>query len=301
MSYGSPDKLDDVEAYYTDIRHGRKPSAEEVANLRERYQAIGGRSPLLDITRRQAEALELQLKSEKLDARVYVGMKHWHPNIAEAMHEITTNVPNGELIAIPLAPHYSRMSIGGYHHAVQKALSAYHLDLRLNFVESWHLHPELLRTWEELIETGLSEFQRKDEVYVLFTAHSLPEKIQQENAPYKQQLLETSSRLAERMKLGKWGFAFQSPGHTAESWLGPDILEKLSELKAAGETSVLAAPIGFVSDHLEILFDLDVEARKRSEQLGITFKRTRMPNDSPRFISTLTSLVRSRATTMARM
>jgi protoporphyrin/coproporphyrin ferrochelatase len=294
MSYGSPNTLDEVEEYYTEIRHGRKPSAEEVANLKERYQSIGGRSPLLEITRRQADALERKLNEEGLDARVYVGMKHWEPFIAETMKEIARD-PVEKLIAIPLAPHYSKMSIGGYHEAVMKAQAKGGRQFLINLVESWHLQPELLRLWKKLIEDARSEFDGMEDAFVLFTAHSLPERILNEGDPYKQQLYETSSKLAEMATLQHWGFAFQSAGHTAEKWLGPDIIEELVELRKMEKTRVLVAPIGFVADHLEILYDLDIEAMQRAEQIGVMLKRTRLPNDSPLFIEALASLVKSRS------
>ncbi len=249
----------------------------------------------MEITRRQAEALERKLKEEGLDARVYVGMKHWEPFIAETMEEIARD-PVEKLIAIPLAPHYSKMSIGGYHEAVLKAQAEAGIEFPLDLVESWHLHPGLLSLWSRLIEDAVAEFNGMD-VFVLFTAHSLPERILQGGDPYRQQLNETSHKLAKMTSLQHWGFAFQSAGHATEKWLGPDILEKLDELREMEVTRVLVAPIGFVADHLEILYDLDVEAMQKAEQLGVRLKRTRLPNDSPLFIEALASLVKTRSET----
>lgn len=292
MSYGSPNSLDEVEAYYTDIRHGRKPLPEEVANLKERYQVIGGKSPLLEITKRQAIALEARLRGEGLDAKVHIGMKHWHPYIAEAVEKIGKE-PIGRLVAIPLAPHYSKMSIGGYSDALTRAITGHSNGFKLDFIESWHLNPSLLTLWRKLIEDGLAEYGGKEDIHLLFTAHSLPERILKEGDPYRDQLLATSSELARMVPIEKWSFAFQSAGHTSEKWLGPDILEELKSLKGQGVRKVLVAPIGFFSEHLEILYDLDIEAAETGRELDLRLKRTALPNDSPLAIEALYSLVTS--------
>ncbi len=292
MSYGSPDSLDEVEAYYTDIRHGRKPSQEEVANLKERYQAIGGKSPLLEITKRQAIALEAKLKGEGAEARVHFGMKHWHPYIVEAVQKIAKE-PIERLVAIPLAPHYSNMSIGGYRDALTKALTEHSNGFKLDFVESWHMNPSLLALWRKLIEDGLAKSGGKEDTHLLFTAHSLPERILQEGDPYRDQLLATSFELTRMVSIENWSFAFQSAGHTSEKWLGPDILEELKALKSQGVHKVLVAPVGFFSEHLEILYDIDIEAATLAREIDLTLKRTGLPNDTPLAIETLHSLVTS--------
>jgi protoporphyrin/coproporphyrin ferrochelatase len=292
MSYGSPDRLDEVEAYYTDIRHGRKPSPQEVANLRERYEAIGGKSPLLEITKRQAIALEAKLKGGGHEARVHIGMKHWHPYISEAIEEIDKE-PIERLVAIPLAPHYSKMSIGGYRDSLSKALDKHSNGFKLHFIESWHLNPSLLTLWRKLIEDGLADSGGEGDTHLLFTAHSLPERILDEGDPYRDQLLATSSELARRLSIEKWSFAFQSAGHTSEKWLGPDIIDELKALKGQGVRNVLVAPIGFFSDHLEILYDIDIEAAGLAREVNLRLKRTGLPNDTPLAIETLYSLVTS--------
>ncbi len=297
MSYGSPDNLDEVEAYYTDIRHGRKPSPEEVANLKEKYQAIGGQSPLLDIVKRQAAALERKLMEDRLSAKVYIGMKHWHPYIRGSIQEIARD-KIVKLIAVPLAPHYSKISIGGYRDAVINAQTEFAPATRIDFIDSWHLHPGLLSLWQGLVEKGLASFTDNEDVLTLFTAHSLPERILAEGDPYQHQLLETSSRIAKTLNIRSWDFAFQSAGHTSEKWLGPDILEKIRELKGRGVNRILVVPVGFFSDHLEILYDLDIEALGVAKEIGVELKRTELPNDTPSAIRALSSLVEDR-TTMA--
>lgn len=288
MAYGSPNSLDEVEAYHTQIRHGRRPSAEEVKNLIERYIAIGGRSPLLEITERQAKALEKKLNGDGIHAKVYVGMRHWHPFIAEAIQEIHSDGVRN-LVAVPLAPYYSALSIGGYQKALEKAINEIGGSVNLEFIKSWHLNPWLLMTWKMLIEDGLSKFTTGDEFFVLFTAHSLPEK---QGDPYQLQLLETSTELAKMLSIGEWGIAFQSASQTGERWLGPDILEKLHEVAKHGTKNILVAPVGFVSDNLEILYDIDVEAQGHARKIGLTLLRTELPNDSSPFLEALASVVK---------
>ncbi len=294
MAYGSPDKDEDVEAYYTHIRGGRKPTPEELENLRARYKKIGGRSPLLKTTHSTAKKLEQRLG--KQNVRVYAGMKHWHPYISETFEEISKDGVT-ELTSIALAPHYSKMSIGSYQDAVRKANEAHGNKIKLKFVDSWHLNPVFIQKWKEQItEACKSKFKGtpREQIFFLFSAHSLPERILSWNDPYKDQLLETATKLAEELELEKkqYGFAFQSAGHTSEPWLGPDILDKLKELNAMNWKNVLVIPIGFVSDHLEILFDLDIEAKELAKELGMHLERTESFNDSADFIDVLEAVVK---------
>jgi ferrochelatase len=289
MAYGSPDRLEDVEAYYTDIRGGRKPTAEEVGNLSERYKAIGGSSPLLKITEATARKLET-----KVGTRVHVGMKHWHPFISETFEQIVEDGTN-ELLAIALAPHYSKMSIGGYQDLVCRANAQHGDRIKLRFVNDWHRDPVFLEKWRERILNARKEkFSGGGRVYHLFSAHSLPERILSWNDPYRDELLETADALAQRLGVPReeYGFAFQSAGHTAEPWLGPDLLQKLEELGRAGWTEVLSIPVGFVSDHLEILYDIDVEAHELAGRIGIHLERTESFNDSDDFAEVLASVVK---------
>lgn len=295
MAYGSPDRNEDVEAYYTHIRGGRKPTQEELENLRSRYRRIGGHSPLLKVTNSTARKLEERL-SEKggLSVRVYAGMKHWHPYIAETFEEITKDGVE-ELTAIALAPHYSRMSIGSYQDAVRKTNDEHGGKVGVRFVDNWHLDSVFIEKWKGRIERALEKFPDtgRSKIFFLFSAHSLPERILSWKDPYREQLLETEENLARELRLSKeqYGFAFQSAGHTSEPWLGPDILEKLKELDAGNWKSVLVVPIGFVSDHLEILFDIDVEAQDLAKGLGMHLERTDSFNDSDDFIDVLESVI----------
>jgi ferrochelatase len=294
MAYGSPESTKDIEQYYTHIRGGRRPSSEEVQSLIQRYQAIGGSSPLLALTMSTATKLETRLND---GTRVFAGMKHWHPYIGEVIKRISEEGFTN-LMAIALAPHYSKMSIGAYQEVIKTANRAQENRIKLAFVNEWYDDPEFLTRWTKSIQTSLdSKFDKEtsEKVFVLFTAHSLPERILTWGDPYKLQLLETAETLAGKLSLkeSQYALAFQSAGHTSEPWLGPDILDKLRDLKLAGCKAVLVAPIGFVSDHLEILYDIDIEAQRLCKELGIHLERTDSFNDSDAFIEVLTSVVRS--------
>jgi ferrochelatase len=275
MAYGSPDRPEDIPAYFADIRGGRPARPEAVAELAERYRRIGGLSPLNAITEAQRAALE-----RELGLHVHLGMKHWTPWVAEAVEAALAGGAT-RLVGLVLAPHYSRISIGGYRDRLERALAG---RAELVFVESWHDHGPYLDV--------LADRVRGTDAHVVFTAHSLPERILAEGDPYRDELLATSRLVAERAGVESWSFAFQSESPTGEPWLGPDILVELEGLHARGVEKVLVAPVGFVSDHLEILWDLDVEARDKAAELGLELDRIESLNDDPAFIAALADLVR---------
>ena len=277
MAYGSPSLPEDVRPYLEDIRGGRPVSREAVEELAERYRRIGGRSPLDDVTEAQRAALE-----RELGVPVFVGMKHWQPRIAEAV-ESALAAGARRIHGLVLAPHYSRLSIGEYRERLDVAAAG---RAEVVLVESWHDHPGFLDV--------LADRVRGTDAWVVFTAHSLPERILAEGDPYREQLLETSRLVAERAGLERWSFAFQSASPTGEPWLGPDVLEELGRLHEAGVRTVLVAPVGFVSDHLEILWDLDIEARERAGELGLELERIESLNDDSAFIRALAGLVEER-------
>jgi ferrochelatase len=298
MAYGTPETPDQVEPYFTHIRGGRAPSAESVARLRQRYELVGGRTPLLDITNELRDALERELNAAAVGPtyRVYVGMKHWRPFIGDVVPRIAADGV-GELIAVALAPHYSRISIGGYRSALGEALAAITDPPRLRFIESWHLHPQFIEFTAGRVAAALSDFPRSGNgkreagVVTVFSAHSLPARIREWKDPYEAQLGESCAAVAERARVRGWRFAWQSAGLTGEPWLGPDIVDYLDTLHGEGVRRVLSVPIGFVSDHLEIMYDIDYEARRKAESLGMTLRRTRMPNADPGFVRVLASVV----------
>jgi protoporphyrin/coproporphyrin ferrochelatase len=275
MAYGSPEGIGGIRPYLADIREGGPVSDRAVDELTERYRRIGGSSPLSEITERQRAALERELRLP-----VHVGMKHSRPRIAEAVKAAEAGGAD-LIVGVVLAPHYSALSIAGYRDRLEAALAA---ATELRFVESWYDHSPYLDV--------LAGRVRGTEGHVVFTAHSLPARILAAEDPYRDQLLETSRLIAERAGLERWSFAFQSASETGEPWLGPDILEELDDLYSRGVRDVLVAPVGFVSDHLEILWDLDVEARERAAELGLELDRIESLNDNPAFIRALAELVR---------
>jgi len=274
MAYGSPSSAEDVRPYLEDVRGGRPVSDEAVAELVERYRRIGGRSPLDDVTEAQRAALE-----RELGLPVFVGMKHWRPRIAEAVEAALAGGAT-RVVGLVLAPHYSRLSVGEYRERLEAALAE---RAELVLVESWHNDAAFVDV--------LADRVRGTDAWVVFTAHSLPERILADGDPYREQLLETSRLVAERAGLERWSFAFQSASPTGEPWLGPDVLDKLERLAADGVRNVLVAPVGFVSDHLEILWDLDVEAREKAGELGLDLARIQSLNNDPSFIRALAGLV----------
>jgi ferrochelatase len=274
MAYGSPERVEDIPAYFSDIRGGRPVRQEAVDALAERYRRIGGISPLNRITEAQRSGLE-----QLTGLSVYVGMKHWHPRIHEAVERALGDGAE-QIVGLVLAPHYSGISIGGYRERLEESLDG---RAQLAFVESWHDHDPYVDL--------LAERVRGTDAHVVFTAHSLPERILDEGDPYRDQLLVTSQLVAERAGVSSWSFAFQSESPTGEPWLGPDILVELESLHVRGVPKVLVAPVGFVSDHLEILWDLDIQAREKAAELGLELNRIESLNAEPEFIRALADLV----------
>jgi ferrochelatase len=293
MAYGTPNSMDEIEPYLTDVRRGRKPSSEAVEDLRNRYERIGGHSPLLEITKDQAAAVETQLASNGLKTKVYVGMKHWHPYIREVIPQILDDGYH-RIVGLVLAPHYSVMSIGGYREALEQPTEISG-RLTVDFLESWYDHPLFHRAVHERIKEALGKFTGPDKVELVFTAHSLPERILAMKDPYPNQLQSSCRSVADLMGRKEWDFAYQSAGQSEEKWLGPDLIEYLRNLQAPrGRGGLLVIPIGFVADHLEILYDIDVEAQEFAQTHNLYLKRTESLNTNPTFISALADILRKR-------
>jgi ferrochelatase len=273
MAYGNPQAEADIAAYYTHIRGGRPPSAEALEDLTQRYRAIGG-SPLTDITRAQARAV-----AERVGMPAFLGMKHAPPFIADGAAE-ARRAGVERLVGLPLAPHYSRMSLGGYERSLRQAW-----DRDLTFIGGFHDHPAFIAAAQRLLEEALAEAPAER---LFFTAHSLPARIIAEGDPYADQLLESCRLVAAGMDLPSWEFAFQSASHTGEPWLGPDLLDAVEQ---SGARDVLVCPIGFVADHLEILYDLDVEAQRFARGKGIRLRRTQSFNARPEFVDALARVI----------
>ena len=287
MAYGTPDNADQVAAYYTHIRGGRAPSPESVARLQRRYKIVGGRTPLLDITNAVAASL-----TQMLGAHTYVGMKHWHPFIGDTIRKMSDDGIT-DVVAVPLAPHYSRISIGGYRKAVDDAIAGLSRPMTLRFVDNWHLHPQFVDLIAERVRASLARWpeRKRARVFTVFSAHSLPTRIREWDDPYERQLVDSCRAVAARAELDNWRFAFQSAGDTGEPWLGPDICDVLQTLHDEGARDVLSVPIGFVSEHLEILYDIDFEAMNKARQLDMTLRRTAMPNTDPAFVRVIAAVV----------
>lgn len=292
LAYGTPGTLDDVEPYFTHIRHGRTPSPEAVANLRARYERVGGSTPLLKLTEDVRDALQARLAAAGDTRRVYMGMKHWHPYIAEAMQTMYDDGVR-KFTGFVLAPHYSKMSIGQYRHAIDEKQKELGNPFDFTFVDHWYERPDFVAFMADTVKRGLAQFPEQDRgaVTVVFTAHSLPERIRTWNDPYEAQLQESAELVAKAAGLPGFRRAWQSAGGTGEPWIGPDILDYLDTLKAEGVKNVLQVPIGFVSDHLEVLFDIDIEAKDKAKELGMTLYRTQLPNAQPAFVEVLAGVV----------
>lgn len=282
MAYGSPERLEDVPAYYADIRGGRPIRPELLDDLVERYRAlgIGEGSPLNAITEATRAALE-----QELELPVFTGMRHWQPRIAEAAERALAGGAT-TVAGLVLAPHYSALSIGKYRALLEDALAG---RAELRFVESWSEEPGFIALLSHRV-TMLT--QGHEGRHVVFTAHSLPARILAEGDPYQEQLLGTAALVAAEAGIDEWSFSFQSESPTGEPWLGPDILDHLAALHEQGVRDVLVCPVGFVADHLEIKWDLDTEAAQRASELGMTLARIEMPNADPEFVRTLAAIVR---------
>ena len=283
LAHGTPDSLDEMPEYLTRVRGGRPPGPELVEEMRRNYAAIGGRSPLTDVTRAQAEALARELGDGR---RVYFAMRNWRPFIADVLAAASAEGCT-DLVALPLAPQYSTLSVGKYRHAVDEARPA---GVKVRFVASWHDHPGLVAAFAEKVREARA--LRPEAAFVL-TAHSLPLRAVREGDPYPLQVAATAAAVAARAGLARFRLAYQSAGRTPEPWIGPALEESLDELAREGVAEVVVAPIGFVSDHTEVLYDVDMAARDAAHRRGIALSRTASLNTSPTFIRALADIVRA--------
>lgn len=292
MAYGGPDNLNEVEPYLMDVRGYRPTSPAIVHEVRERYREIGGRSPILERTRAQADALESVLNADGKNFKVFVGMRHWHPFIKDTLAEMCKQGID-RTVGLVMAPHYSRMSIEAYFKNVEKAEA----PIQIARVTDWHLLPEYLNALVKRIRKAFERFPEsvRAEVPIIFTAHSLPERILEWDDPYPRQLHETVAALMKLLGPHPHEFAFQSAAISTESWLGPDASELISRFADEGKHNILICPIGFVCEHVEILYDVDIVYQGLAKTLGIRLERIEMLNDEPEMISGLAGLVRRAA------
>jgi len=284
MAHGTPESLDDMTEYLTRVRAGRPPSDPLIAEMRHNYEAIGGRSPLTAISRQQAEALQARLGPS---IPVWLGMRTWHPFIADALRPLAGSGIE-RVIGIPLAPQFSTLSVQKY---VEAATAALPPGIHFDCVQSFHDHPLLIEAFAERLRAALPAGGPDAGEALLFTAHSLPERVVRDGDPYAREVAETARLVAARAGVSGYQLAWQSAGRTPEPWVGPDISVVIRERAAHGTRRVLVAPIGFVCDHTEILFDIDVQAAATARGCGVALRRTESLNVLPRFIDALADLV----------
>jgi len=293
LALGGPDSVANVEPYLLDVRGGRPTPVELIEEIRERYRLTGGQSPVLAIMREVAPLLERRLNSHGPERhRVSIGMRHWHPYIKDAYAELMADRP-ARLICVCMAPQYSTLSIGAYVKKVEEARAALGGVFPISYVESWYRHPGLIHAIVNNIQRALEKFPTdiRSTVPLIFTAHSLPERILQMNDPYPDQVHGTMQAVCANLGRVNALFAYQSQGRSGEKWLGPSVESTIEALHREGHRHVLIAPIGFLSDHLEVLYDVDIEFRRLAESKGMQLERIAMLNAGPALITTLASLL----------
>ena len=292
MAYGGPESLDEIPGYLSDIRHGRPTPRAVVDEITENYRAIGGRSPLLDVTCRQVDALQTELGQ---DFRCYVGMRHWSPWIEEVVGEMVDDGVE-RAVGVVLAPQFSGLSVARYQQKVADGLDLYRGRIDFRHVTSYHDEEWLVRAFAARVEAGLERWPeaQRDEVHVVFSAHSLPLRVITSGDPYAEQCLETATLVAGASGLpdDRWSWSWQSAGRTPEPWAGPDLVEHLEALAERGVEHVLCVPVGFVSDHVELLYDIDRRARSAAEKAGLRLERPPALNDDPLFVEGLAGTIR---------
>ena len=283
MAHGTPASLDQMLEYLTLVRGGRPPSAELIEEMRHNYQAIGGRSPLTDLTMAQAAALQRRLGAA---VPVSVGMRNWTPFIADAIAELTA-AGVSRIIGLPLAPQFSTLSVVKYFDAATRALPP---GIELERIESFHAHPLFVEAFAERVRQAAP----RPEETIVFTAHSLPVRVIEGGDPYAAEVVATAAAVAARAGIGRYHLAYQSAGRTPEPWIGPDLSDVIREQASQGARAFLVTPVGFVCDHTEILFDIDVQAKAAADASGVALRRTESLNTSPTFIAMLEDVVRHR-------
>jgi ferrochelatase len=293
MAYGGPDSLDDVPGYVADIRAGRTTPRRIVERIADNYRQIGGASPLKQHTLTQIDGLS-RLATHPTPFRFYLGMRHWAPWIEDTVGQM---IDDGitSAVSLVMAPHYSQLSVAKYQSRIERGLAVHRGRIDFRHVDSFHNHPLLIRALGGRLTGGLAQWPAADRsgVHVLMTAHSLPESIRRVADPYERQLAETASQVAQACGLmtDQWSFAFQSAGRDGGPWLGPSLEQRLGELAEAGVRNVLVLTIGFVSDHVEVLFDIDIAARRTADELGICLRRAETLGCDPTFLETLWDVI----------
>ena len=296
MAYGGPESLDDLPGYLADIRRARPTPRAVLDEIAHNYRSIGGKSPLPEITRRQAKALAARLGGTRFAC--YIGMRHRAPWIEDAVARMVDDGVT-HAVSLVMAPHYSRLSVGAYQQRIAEGLDMVHGRIDFIHVASYHDVPKLVGALAARVRAGLDLWSEEERagVHVVFSAHSLPARILASGDPYDAQCRETARCVAARAELpgGRWSWSYQSAGRSPEPWLGPSLEAHLEALARHGVRHVLSVPVGFVADHVEVLCDIDIQARERAHSLGVRLERVTMLNDDPLFIEALAEIVEAHA------
>lgn len=297
MAYGTPYQEEDIERYYTHIRHGRRPSEELIADLKGRYEAIGGLSPLAKITDAQAAALESKLNAsqDQIEFKTYLGLKHIEPFIEDAVQQMKEDGIE-EAVSIVLAPHFSTFSVKSYNDRAKQESDKINGPAIIP-VESWYQEPKFIQYWVDQLQATISKMtpEQQEDFVLVVSAHSLPEKILQNGDPYPDQLHETAKLIAEAANVKNYAVGWQSAGQTPEPWLGPDVQDLTRDLfNEKGYKAFIYIPAGFIAEHLEVLYDNDYECKVVTDEIGAAYYRPEMPNANPAFIDALATVIMKR-------
>jgi ferrochelatase len=296
MAYGGPNSVAEIPGYLADIRSGRPTTPAVLREITRNYEQIGGKSPLLEISRRQVAAIAERLAPERF--RCYLGMRHWAPWIEEVVGQMAADGIT-RAVSLVLAPHYSQLSVAKYQAKIADGLEMAHGQIEFEHIASYHDAPHYIQALADRLRQTLARWPaaEREAVHVVFSAHSLPSRILATGDPYDAQLRETAALVAAEAGLpaGRWSWSYQSAGRSPEPWLGPQIQDYLPELAAQGIRQVISLPVGFVADHVEILYDIDIQAQAVARQHGIRLERPPSLNDDPVFIGQLAGLIRERA------
>lgn len=296
MAYGGPNSLDEIPGYLADIRNGRPTSPEVLDEITNNYRRIGGQSPLLEISRQQVDAVAAQL--DPILYRCYLGMRHWSPWIEDIVGQMLDDGIT-HAVSLVLAPHFSKLSVAKYQGKIADGLKMYHGEIEFNHIASYHDAPKMIQAFANRVQTGLDHWPKDEQgdVHVIFSAHSLPTRILKMGDPYDSQLRETAALIAAQTGLAEtqWSWSYQSAGRSPEPWLGPQLEDHIPALAEQGIRKMVSVPVGFVSDHVEILFDIDIEAQAAAEEHGVTLVRPPALNTDPLYIDTLVEQIQAAA------
>jgi ferrochelatase len=296
MAYGGPNSLAELPGYLADIRQGRPTTPAVLEEIRHNYEKIGSKSPLLEMSRQQADLVAAQLGTSVF--KTYLGMRHWAPWIEDVVGQMVADGIE-RAVSVVLAPHFSQMSVAKYQAKVNDGLQMVRGQIEFEHIASYHEAPKLIQAFADRVHSGLAAWPRdvRDAVHVVFSAHSLPERILKTGDPYDNQVRRTASLVAEAAGLSsdQWSWSYQSAGRSPEPWLGPQLQEYIPELAERGVKNIISIPVGFVSDHVEILYDIDIQAQAVAKACGVRLERPPALNNDPLFIDTLTALIQERA------